>query len=127
MLRRMIRPSGFKTFVINYLNYPSKTAYQKVYGFNVEQCKGPFVMDGLDYISSNLDQSLIVPYSMNSDFYMMNINGENNNALTTKMEDTNVIYPIIGSPTFSMFMTADNPEYHVDFVDNFVRYQRIAA
>ena len=56
----------------------------------------------------------------------MNINGKNNNAHTTKMEDTNVIYPIIGSPAFSMFMMADNPEYHVDFIDSSVRYQQVA-
>tara|TARA_Y100000389_G_scaffold199109_1_gene236886 strand:+ start:183 stop:548 length:366 start_codon:yes stop_codon:yes gene_type:complete len=98
MLRRMIRPPGFKTFEVNFLKFPSKTAHKKIYGF---RCSGPFVLDGLQYISKNLDHSLIIPYSTS---YMMNINGENKNALNTKMEDTNIIYPIFGSPVFSMFM-----------------------
>jgi|TARA_Y100000389_G_C17126655_1_gene348143 hypothetical protein len=127
MFRRMIRPIGFKTFIINYLKYPSRIPVQKVYGFDVNNCQGPFVINGLQFIKSNLDSSIHIP-DINKGQLMMSINGRAGDALTTHMKETNVIYPIIGTPFYNnTCLIADDPNYCVEtHANGVIQYKMIA-
>tara|TARA_B100000530_G_scaffold313027_2_gene241090 strand:+ start:2069 stop:2461 length:393 start_codon:yes stop_codon:yes gene_type:complete len=120
-LRSMIIPNDFKTFIIHGLK---KT---NVYGFQKNQYMGNSVLDGLEYIKKNYENSLLIPKRKNCHNCnngvclncLMNINGNNCAACLTNMNKINVIYPI--SPMPFMMNTYDMIEewktVQFDFAD----------
>lgn len=121
MIRQFIKPPGFVTFVLHRIVYPPKILQRDVYGFNSKDCQGECIIHGLEYIHRNFDKSFRVS---NFETSYLNVNGENVDANIKKMEDTNVIFPIAGTPMFNDFIKLENDEYEIS-VDhmNVVRYR----
>ena len=126
-LKQLKLPNGFKTFIINSYKKGWLTTTQ-VYGVNIEKCEGNSILDGLKYINTHYNNTLLQNLQLPkcSDFSnsyclncIMNINGRNLPACDTPMKEINEIYPISPKPltTYAAAALEGDIEYTISDIE----------
>lgn len=95
MFKRLITPPGFVTFVIyrhRKYSYFKTNTHPEVFGFNIRDCEGPTILDGLNYIERKMEPT-ICPLCDDDGMCkcILSINGQHRKACQTLMMKNNIL------------------------------------
>lgn len=96
MFKRLITPPGFVTFVIyrhHKYSYFKTNIHPEVFGFNIRDCDGPTILDGLKLIERKMEPTMFSLCDDNNGMCecILCINGKRRKACQTIMLKNNII------------------------------------